>query len=112
MRMMNFKMPLYPARIRVFFCLNDFYAKYPEEAYKDATGFKAFVCEKEGVICIVFIAYTDATLAHESVHAAWAVLNWTGVKVSYDNDEPLAYCVDYIFGKVQAHRQKELTKCD
>lgn len=112
MRPMNFKMPLYPARVRVFFSLEDFYHKYPEEAYKDATGFKAFVCEKDGVVCMVFINYSDTNLAHESVHAAWAILEWTGVKVSYDNDEPLAYCVDYIFGKVQTYWQKELAKCD
>jgi len=109
MKPMNFKTPLFPSRIRVFFSLDDFYAKYPEEQVKDATGFKAFVCEKNGIICLVLVEYSEVTLVHECVHVAWAVLNFTGVHVDYHNDEPLAYLVDHIFERVQKHHAKECT---
>lgn len=112
MRMIKFKMPLFPSTIKIFFCLEDYLNMYPSERTNRFEHYNAFVQEQRDGICLVIINYSDKLLAHESVHAAWAVLNYVGVKVDYYNDEPLAYCVDYIFGKVQEHRRKELAKCD
>lgn len=42
------------------------------------------------------------TLAHESVHAAWEVLDFCGIQVSQENDEALAYLAGWFseaFGK-------------
>ena len=36
-------------------------------------------------------------LAHESVHAAKFLFNYKGVQPSNENDEPLAYLVQFIF---------------
>lgn len=35
-------------------------------------------------------------IAHEAVHAAWAILDSAGVKVTADNHEALAYMVTWI----------------
>lgn len=110
MRQLKIKMPLFPSTIRVFFDLAEYITSYPHVSHIDFSCYKAFVQEQRNGICMVLINYSDAVLAHESVHAAYAVLNYTGVKVDYTNDEPLAYCVERIFKKVQEHRFKELAK--
>lgn len=59
----------------------------------DATGFYAII------MCVV-PDKNNCPLqcaAHESIHAAWAVLNAVGVKISYENQEPLAYLADWMF---------------
>lgn len=40
-----------------------------------------------------------STIAHESVHAAIAVLSIAGVPISEENEETLAYMTDYIFSR-------------
>lgn len=109
MKPMNFKAPLFPARIRVFFSVEDYFKKYPKRASADTTGFDAFVADGgDGVISMVLIEYSEANLAHECVHAAWAVLNYAGAYVEHNNDEPLAYLVGHIFERVQKHYNKEI----
>lgn len=44
--------------------------------------------------------YDTECLAHECVHAAWRVLSLAGVKVSYSNQEPLAYLTGWIARQV------------
>lgn len=39
----------------------------------------------------------DRVVVHESVHAAWAVLDIIGTTSDRDNQEPLAYLTDFIF---------------
>ncbi|QZA71175.1 hypothetical protein AH01_57 [Pantoea phage AH01] len=108
MKPFSFRAPLFPARVRVFFSLEDYYKKYPERANENTTNFEAFVADGgSGVISLVLIKYSDANLAHECVRAAWAVLNYACAYVEHDNDEPLAYMVGHIFDKVQKHYKKE-----
>lgn len=113
MKPMNFKAPLFPARLRVFFCIEDYLKRYPERADRDISDYDAFVADGDnGVISIVLLKYSEATLAHECVHAAWAVLNYAGVYAEHNNDEPLAYLVGHIFDKVQKHHKKESANDD
>lgn len=35
-------------------------------------------------------------VAHEAIHAAWHVLEYSGVHLAHDNHEALAYLVDHI----------------
>lgn len=107
MKTMNFLMPLFPARIRVFFSFEAFAARYPEEQALDTSTYNAFVCAMPDGICMVFINYSERVLVHESIHAAMHVLLRCAVTVDAHNDEPLAYCTDYIFNRVQKHYKKE-----
>jgi len=45
-------------------------------------------------------SYDAEVLCHECVHAAWRVLDLVGVKVGFDNQEPLAYLAGWISRKV------------
>jgi hypothetical protein len=38
-----------------------------------------------------------AIISHESVHAAWKILEYAGVTVTADNHEALAYLTEYVF---------------
>lgn len=40
------------------------------------------------------------TVVHESIHAAFYALHWSGVKVTHDNHEPLAYFSGLIYQKI------------
>jgi hypothetical protein len=42
---------------------------------------------------------TVATVTHESVHAAWEILETCGVQVSSDNDEALAFLAGWFTGQ-------------
>lgn len=103
MKPLTFTMPLFPARIRVFFTLAEYLARYPDEQRHNFTDFKAFVQGQADGICMVFVHFSLPILAHESVHAAGAVLLRAGVQGDYHNDEPLAYSVEHIFKTVQKH---------
>lgn len=107
MKTMNFLMPLFPARIRVFFSFEAFAARYPNEHALDTSNYNAFVTAMPDGICMVFINFSDRILVHESIHAAMHVLLRCSVTVDAMNDEPLAYCTDYIFDRVQKHYKKE-----
>lgn len=55
------------------------------------------------IVAMTFLdeSYHKASIiAHESVHAAWFVLDLAGVKTSFKNQEPLAYMTEYICGQV------------
>lgn len=62
-----------------------------------------FCCQATGSKIVVLYLNNASlqVLAHESVHAAWAVLNGVGAKVSYKNQEPLAYLTDWVFEKTR-----------
>ena len=50
--------------------------------------------------------YSNELVAHESLHLAWEVLHWCGVKVSFENHEALAYLIGHISGEVEKfHKQ-------
>jgi hypothetical protein len=40
------------------------------------------------------------TMAHESLHAAWYLLEWKGIKVDADNHEALAYSQAHLFRRL------------
>lgn len=64
------------------------------------------VCSSEDGIHYVAMAfrtlddYCTETLAHESVHAAWGILELVGVITTVDNQEPLAYLTGWIAKQV------------
>lgn len=49
---------------------------------------------------IIYEGYNNHTVYHESLHLAWEVLNSRMVEVDYDNQEPLAYLMDFISNEV------------
>ena len=49
---------------------------------------------------VIYEGYNNHTIYHESLHAAWELLNDRLVSVDYDNQEPLAYLTDYIANEV------------
>lgn len=112
MRTLTFKMPLFPSTVRVFFSLEAFLKRYPSDY--DYGHYKAFVCTRHDGVCMVFKPeyFKESLLAHESVHAAWYVLDYAQVKVDFTNDEPLAYAVEHIYEQVYRHWKKESAKCD
>lgn len=52
--------------------------------------------DAEGHSIYLLMAPTIDTLAHESIHAAWGILDAAGVKCTIDNHEQLAYLSGHI----------------
>ena len=46
------------------------------------------------------LANYTSTLAHETLHTAWGILDTCGVEVNFDNHEALAYLQTQIFEKL------------
>lgn len=74
------------------------------ECLRGCEGWVLSLDHTNGGMATVLYAQDLQTLVHESVHAAWRVLDHVGVGLSADNHEPLAYLVDYIY----AETSKEL----
>lgn len=64
--------------------------------------------------CLVWFSDTSEMsadiVAHESVHAALSVFNAVQCYVTYDNQEPFAYLVSWMVGKIQESKEKCLKK--
>lgn len=65
----------------------------------DETARGTTISTPSGVIIWIDSSDSLGALAHESVHAAKFVFSQKGVLASNDNDEPLAYLVQWIFEK-------------
>lgn len=63
----------------------------------------AYVCimTVDGIQQVAMVSRTEDmrvhSIAHESLHAAWRVLDILGITVTSDNHEALAYLSEYIF---------------
>lgn len=109
--MATFKVPVYNARICVFFKDEDVPKALPPLPASLAAG---VMMTSEGLIVMVFRTYDADTVTHECIHAAWDVLDWAGIKVDRDNHEALAYVAGFIAGKVdqlkKVHDVKKIWK--
>jgi len=109
------KTPLYRVTIELSFDMQEAYDRYglgkPDPNYD---GEVSFITNLDGMthisIIIPYETYSANVLAHESVHAAWRVLDLVGIKATSDNDEPLAYLVGWIAGEVNNKFAKEVKK--
>lgn len=63
-------------------------------------GFLHFETDN-GHQAFLMFAPNSGVLCHESVHAAWRILDYVGVKVKHSNHEALAYLTEYIFEESQ-----------
>ena len=95
-----FKLPLYgvPYEIYVVDTMEEAKSLYPE--FGDCFA-AMVVCEDDYTKLWMIIRNDVATLAvtaHESVHLANKICLFLGIKADADNDEPLAYMVEHIFG--------------
>lgn len=53
---------------------------------------------------IVYIEnHEEDTVVHESVHAAWYILDCMGVELSADNHESLAYLTEWVYNQFRPH---------
>ena len=49
---------------------------------------------------IIYEGYEDQYIYHESLHAAYDILDYVGVEVTVNDDEALAYLMEYIADQV------------
>lgn len=83
--------------------LNKYLAKtYPGveiEVMPSAGSVSVFDCPDSGarLLAMVLDHCTMQVLCHESIHAAFHVLDRVGIKVDADNHEALTYLTDWIF---------------
>lgn len=99
--------PIYPAKliltssVRAAWEYAEKYGPIPEE-YKEQEG-GITITPKPGIV-IIGVDYehnTPSIVAHEAVHAAWAILDQAQVHVDSENHEALTYLVTWIVEKWQ-----------
>jgi hypothetical protein len=67
---------------------------------KDASDYAGLTEAQEHHVDIYIKEPLCAVIAHEAVHAANYILSDRGVLCDHDNDEPLAYLVEWVVSKV------------
>ena len=75
---------------------------------KDKVGYTVQLTHTNGVTNFAMflpllnrpVADIVSTINHESIHAAWYILDYVGVIVNADNHEALTYLTQYIFDNV------------
>jgi hypothetical protein len=77
---------------------------------KDALGMCDYIVGVKNPIVIGWFDGEIATLVHECVHAAMAVLDDKGVPISRENDEALAYTIDYLFATLRKVKRKPVIR--
>jgi hypothetical protein len=82
--------------------------KCDEELLKNAAGFQdTFSYLEDGVlknrfvVCILYRYLNDTTPEHETIHLAWAILHWAGVKLTPNNHEALTFFYEYLLKQVR-----------
>lgn len=89
---------IYEAKVRVYFSLEKYLKDFPHRKNKDYSHTNAFATTEAIGPCVVYIREPSPSLVmHESIHAAWDILDHVGVNVDYDNQEALTYMAEYIF---------------
>jgi len=101
------RVPLYGVRVAICATSEIASAKYGDDFLNDNFAAQVSVVRHiKSEIEMVAICYrspeyyTAENLTHECVHAAWRVLELVGVKVSVDNQEPLAYLAGWLSQQV------------
>lgn len=102
------KIPIYNFEFKFIYGTQEeifayFLARFPElkDELDDFNG-RYWVIEKDNRKYRYFIIREglEQYIHHEALHAAWEILDHVGVVVSADNDEPLAYLMDYIANEI------------
>ncbi len=70
----------------------------------DCGGFTIGIVNDLGHFHVVVFADTQTALVHESIHAAWRVLDQCGVRIDAENHESLTYLAEDIYRKCQGHK--------
>lgn len=100
----RYKLPLYgvPYDVYVVDTVDEARGIYPE--YDE--GYAAMVTYEDDYSQLRMIfrsgALSPAVTAHECVHLANRVCVLLGIKADAENDEPLAYMVQYIYGTAES----------
>lgn len=82
----------------------------PGETQEDADHARANTHASGDKVYIVInksMGLNFRSIAHECVHAAGQVMQFTGVHPSFENDEPFAYAVDWMIGWITECLQAE-----
>lgn len=118
----NIHIPIYNRLVRVLFVDNmtqavEYFDKEYSYVWDDmlfTDGFVVPIVNKEKQVSRTYMCLLkdieDSILVHESLHAAWSVLDDVGVEVTYGNDEALAYLTQFIFSKTSVIKEKQLLK--
>lgn len=79
--------------------------RYAEVSFKTsvagAHGYTLCSGESKGVVLWFALAQPGGgVVCHEAIHAAWHILDFSGVSVTADNHEALAYLTDFIVRQI------------
>ena len=81
------------------------------EVHATTDGFSTYITNEKlksihYVIALETSTVTSRHIAHEALHSAFDMLDYIDVKVDVDNQEALAYLMDYIIGLIEESLKK------
>ncbi|AOM40411.1 hypothetical protein [Xenorhabdus hominickii] len=109
--------PLYKVKVLVFSKVEDAEARFGSGfLYRNYAAQVRVVNDDESgvdIITLTFLnpdSYSTEILVHECVHVAWRVLDLVRIKVSFANQEPLAYIAGWVAKKVNDYMAERIEK--
>ncbi|CAM3699784.1 hypothetical protein [Xenorhabdus thuongxuanensis] len=109
--------PLYKVKVLVFSRAEDARERFGGDyLYHNYAAQVRVVNDDQSGIDIITLTFKDLDsygteiLAHECVHVAWHVLDLVRVKVSFANQEPLAYVTGWVAEHVNNYMVEQIEK--
>ena len=104
--MKKFRVPIYGAEVRIYRDNSKALAAIDKSATDDLVLKYVAFCGKNESYFYSYVLYLpedvpDDIVVHECVHLCNFILNDFGVLLDPDNDEPMAYLIQYLFNEVK-----------
>lgn len=85
--------------------------KFEKHAWEQDDSLGMFYAS--GKKCYLYLEEINhQTLVHELIHFVMYVFDYCGIDISYKNDEPFAYYMDYYYGMIIEKLKKKIKSCN
>ena len=97
-RVFTINVPIFTAGIKVFVCTVDEFRKYRPDVEDNCQG--CFLPSHNWMWFNSEVEISPGLIAHECIHAVNCIYEHKGIQITMDNDEVLAYSVEWMVDKI------------
>lgn len=108
--MKKIEIPIYGGYLELYDTPDELTIQHPEQSFECwGAGFTAGIASKGCLTIVMQLNLRDAnTVTHESIHAAFDILDFSGVPINYDNNETVCYLAGWAAEQAESF-YRELT---
>ncbi|MEY1276760.1 hypothetical protein AB7080_12120 [Providencia rettgeri] len=97
--------PIYGGYLEIYDTPDELQSSYPQHDFGAwGAGFTAGIVSDGCSTIVMQLSIIDAnTITHESIHAAFDILHFSGVPINYDNNETICYLAGWVAEQLECH---------